>query len=129
MQPTDGVTSPTSARYSSMTQAIKNVAVLRKLEAIERAVGLEKRSHVATARQELALFVNLGADDPLSVSLSRVYHLSGKWTRERSTSNRPKSKKPSRKPSPCCRASEFSRNSANRRPPLFVHMTAINDLN
>lgn len=64
-----------------MTQAIKSVAVLRKLEAIERALGLEKRSQVATARQELALFVNLGADDPLSVSLSRVYHLSGKWTR------------------------------------------------
>jgi hypothetical protein len=81
LQAIDGVTSPTSARYLSMMQAIKNDAVLRKLEAMERAIGLEKRAQVATARQELALFVNLGADDPLSASLSRVYHLSGKWTR------------------------------------------------
>jgi hypothetical protein len=36
---------------------------------------------VAVARQDLASLVNLSADDPLSAAASKVFQLSGKWTR------------------------------------------------
>jgi hypothetical protein len=68
-------------RIYQMAQVINKIALLRKLETIKSALATQNRSLVATSRQELALLVNLGADDLLSGAVNKVVQLSGKWTR------------------------------------------------
>jgi hypothetical protein len=87
-----------------MAQLDNKIVILRKPEAIESALAVQRRSQVATARQELALLINLGADDTLSHAVNKVFQRVVNGRAAQSILTRLKSRKPSKRRSLCCRA-------------------------